>query len=309
MKTVDIIIPVYNDAASIIDSVESAIAQKYVHTNVIVVNDGSNDETEAVLQKSPYWQSIKYVVKANGGAASARNAGLGLRNMSDYCCFLDSDDILAPTFALTMIEAMKSGCADMAYSDYQLVDAADPLIVLDLFRDQESKIWHFAEIIAKNRFMTPTILVKGDLCSGINFDECLRYNEDWLFWLKLLEKCERIIPCYQPLVRIRTRSNGLTARKDLHADNYLKTLEIIEDRYSSRYSSAFRTACVTYANNLAAFNKQRAAWTYMKKAFPSRAFFFSLPTYVSKIIIRKLGLEIFAKRILKRSGGRRQIVA
>ena len=308
MNILNVIIPVYNDSASIIDAVASAMSQINVDTHVIVINDGSTDDTEMVLQKSPYWEKIKYISKDNGGVASARNIGIKLSNKSDYICFLDSDDILSPLFASTLIEVIQSECADMAYSNYFLVDSIDPSIVLDIKPNYMSKPYSFTDILVKNHFMTPTVLVKSSLCLNEKFDECLMYNEDWLFWLKLLDKCQRIVPCSQKLVRIRTRLGGLTARKEIHAENYLMSLELIEKRYSVTYNKAFKHACGTYANDLSAFRLYRSSWVYLHKSFPSVVFVNTLLIVFLKIVLKKFRLDKFIKFVINRGCDRHQIL-
>ena len=87
---VSVIIPTYNSAQFIVETLESVFAQTYKNYEVIVVDDGSTDNTKEVLK--PYMSKIRYIYKENGGPASARN--VGIKNArGEYIAFLDSDDL------------------------------------------------------------------------------------------------------------------------------------------------------------------------------------------------------------------------
>jgi len=90
---VSIVIPAYNAAPFIAETLESALAQTHAHREVIVVDDGSTDDTESRV--APYLGRIRYVRQANAGAAAARNAGLRMA-AGDYIAFLDADDVWQP---------------------------------------------------------------------------------------------------------------------------------------------------------------------------------------------------------------------
>ena len=74
---VSIVIPVYNGANYVSEAIESALKQTYKNIEIIVVNDGSTDNTEKIVKK--YGDKIRYFYKENGGVASALN--LGIKNM------------------------------------------------------------------------------------------------------------------------------------------------------------------------------------------------------------------------------------
>lgn len=89
-----IIIPAYNISAYINDAIESCLAQKHNDFEIIVVNDGSTDDTANVIETYLSDSRIKYVNKENGGLSSARNAGVEVAK-GEYIVFLDGDDWLA----------------------------------------------------------------------------------------------------------------------------------------------------------------------------------------------------------------------
>lgn len=89
-ESISVIIPAYNAARFIGDALESVLGQTVPPDEIIVVDDGSTDETEAEVKK--FDGNITYIYKENGGVSSARNRGLELVN-GDLITFLDADDV------------------------------------------------------------------------------------------------------------------------------------------------------------------------------------------------------------------------
>lgn len=92
-KTVSVIIPTYNRAGYLLEAIESVLGQTYTGIEIIVVDDGSTDETRERLK--PYQDKIQYVYIENGGPARARNVGMKMAR-GKYIAFLDSDDLYYP---------------------------------------------------------------------------------------------------------------------------------------------------------------------------------------------------------------------
>ena len=92
-SSISIIIPTYNSAVYLPQAIESVLAQQFTPCELIVVDDGSTDDTESVL--APYSEKIRYVKQANAGSAAARNHGLSLAK-HEFILFLDADDLMLP---------------------------------------------------------------------------------------------------------------------------------------------------------------------------------------------------------------------
>ncbi|MEO6860501.1 MAG: glycosyltransferase family A protein, partial [Microcoleus sp.] len=91
-KNVSVVIPSYNSTQFLPEAIESVLEQSYPPFEVIVVDDGSTDETKEVCDRYP---TVKYVYQNNQGVAAARNTGLRV-STGEYILFLDSDDCLLP---------------------------------------------------------------------------------------------------------------------------------------------------------------------------------------------------------------------
>ena len=93
MPLVSVVIPTYNRANLISETIDSVISQTFADYEIIVVDDGSQDETQAVLAK--YEGSVRLITQKNQGTAEARNAGIRA-SKGEYLAFLDSDDLWLP---------------------------------------------------------------------------------------------------------------------------------------------------------------------------------------------------------------------
>lgn len=114
LYTVSVIIPTYNRAALVGRAIESALGQTYSHTQIIVVDDGSTDDTAAVVKGYP---GVEYVRRANGGQAAARTTGLGVARGS-IIASLDSDDVWEPEFLERAVAAVATMGLDFVFVNW-----------------------------------------------------------------------------------------------------------------------------------------------------------------------------------------------
>lgn len=115
-----IIIPVYNAEKTISYCLDSILEQTFQDFEIILINDGSSDDSEKVIKiyikKNP--QKIKYFVQKNGGVASARNNGISRAN-GKYLFFVDNDDFLDPDYIETFIKEIEKTKADVVFGGYK----------------------------------------------------------------------------------------------------------------------------------------------------------------------------------------------
>ena len=89
---ISIIIPLYNKKKTILKSIESVLSQTYSDWELLIVNDGSTDGSETLVQRFLLYSRIKLLNKKNGGVSSARNEGIRDAH-GDWILFLDADDL------------------------------------------------------------------------------------------------------------------------------------------------------------------------------------------------------------------------
>jgi glycosyltransferase involved in cell wall biosynthesis len=116
LPAVDVVVNNYNYGRFLCTAIESALDQAYEHVTVIVVDDGSTDDSREVI--ASFGDRIVPVLKENGGQASAFNAGL-TRSHGDIVVFLDADDLLAPQAAERIAAAFR-GEPQLAKVHYRL---------------------------------------------------------------------------------------------------------------------------------------------------------------------------------------------
>ncbi len=115
MKKITAIIPTYNSAKYITEAIDSVLNQTYANIEIIVVDDGSTDNTENILSNYVNKNKIIYVKKKNGGPGSARNLGIKLAN-GEYIAFLDADDMWEKNKIEKQLSMALSSSSDLVYT-------------------------------------------------------------------------------------------------------------------------------------------------------------------------------------------------
>ncbi|TCC97268.1 glycosyltransferase family 2 protein [Pedobacter hiemivivus] len=194
-KLVTIIIPTYNRATKISDAIQSALNQTYQHTQIIVIDDGSTDNTVEILKKYP---EIEYYYKENGGQASARN--LGLKNAKgSIIASLDSDDIWYPDFLTKCVEKLESEQLDFVFANWNQETREGnnwDFLINDPFLKPyfKKKIGHWVNLeYRETRDLyikacpspsSSVVMRKSSIISG--WDEKIKIGDDWCMYLDMI---------------------------------------------------------------------------------------------------------------------------
>jgi teichuronic acid biosynthesis glycosyltransferase TuaG len=195
---VSVLMPAYNAEKYIGESISSVLSQTYSNLEVIVVNDGSKDNTESVvmacMQKDP---RIKYFRQENGRQGKARNAAMRLAT-GDLIALLDSDDLWDPNKIEVQIEKMQAENVDFIFSNtrilYEDLDPQKPndQLIKDLSGGMVTGKYSgkdmFALLIDSNRIVTQTSMFKRECIEKAGgFEEELKYQncEDYELWLRM----------------------------------------------------------------------------------------------------------------------------
>jgi glycosyltransferase involved in cell wall biosynthesis len=186
---VSVILPVYNGAAFVAEAVDSVLAQTLTDWELIVVDDGSTDQTPAILARYTD-PRITVAHQANQGAAAARNAALE-RATGCYVGFLDADDLYLPDGLQLLTRFLERHAEyDVVFSDGTIFDAdGKPLQTLSELRpriytgDILEPLVLSADVIT---FPVCTLTRRSAIeANAIRFDPALRTSEDWDFWIQL----------------------------------------------------------------------------------------------------------------------------
>ena len=120
LPRVSVIVPVYNGAAHVVETVEAVLAQSYTDFELIVIDDGSTDQTAELLR--PYRGKIRLIQQENQGVSAARNSGLRLA-LGEFVLFLDGDDVLRPDKLEKQVAVLEADhLLGAVHSGWRLVD-------------------------------------------------------------------------------------------------------------------------------------------------------------------------------------------
>jgi glycosyltransferase involved in cell wall biosynthesis len=199
-QLVSVVIPAYNGAPTIDETLTSVRSQTHRALEIIVVDDGSTDDTRRIAeQHAAADERIQVVHQANAGVATARNAGWH-RARSDFIAFIDADDLWAPTKIEKQLQALLAGGehAGLAYCWTARIDAQGLVFRLHGGARHEG---HVLENILQGNFVGcgSTVLVRRQtLIYAEGFDCRLRAAgaegcEDWLFSCRVAERYHYVV--------------------------------------------------------------------------------------------------------------------
>jgi glycosyltransferase involved in cell wall biosynthesis len=181
-SVVSIITPCYRQAKYLSGAIHCVRAQSYRHIELVIVNDGSDDDTDAVVAKAG--SDVVYVKQANAGLPAARNAGIAAAS-GQYFLFLDADDLLHPDSVAWHVEAMEGRQARLTVQGYRYFEN-DPEqgedTILPRSEPALPRLFHF-NLAPPHAFMCSRGLIES--VGMFDTDRRLYGCEDWHFWLRL----------------------------------------------------------------------------------------------------------------------------
>lgn len=256
LDLISIILPIYNGEQYLRDCLESILKQKYHNFEVILVNDGSIDSSEAICRQYVNRDDrFRYVQKEHGGASSARNYGLELVK-GEYVTFIDADDWVEENYLELLHQSLKENNADISVSTYKKFDVDTNLFYLHAFQINESnQVFTQKELVEKLpqlERITESFeiiggkLVKKSLLLGIQFNERTQLSENMEFWFKLYLLSNRIAFVNKEIYNFRLQDSE--ARKLYNAKNYVDDIRVRMDRIPLLVAKGYDTK--PYLENL-----------------------------------------------------------
>jgi glycosyltransferase involved in cell wall biosynthesis len=254
--TVSVIIPAYNSAKFIAETLDSVFAQTFPDYEVILINDGSPDteELEAVLE--PYRKRIVYLRQENGGPGKARNNGIRSAR-GEYVAFLDSDDRMLPEYLETQLALFeKDHSLDLVYSDL-LLEGDSPLSGKTFMETCPSQGQATFDAVLTEKCQIPTSAVvarKQALLDAGLFDESLFVvgTEDYDLWLRLAHLGKKIGYQRKVLGIRRIHSLALSANQHNMLSAWMHVLKKLErtlqlaDQSRALLKATLKRACALH---------------------------------------------------------------
>lgn len=222
---ISVVIPTYNQALYLPEALESVFQQTYYNLEIIVVNDGSTDETAQIgtiyRQKD---SRLSWIEQSNEGPSGARNRGIGAAQ-GDYICLLDSDDLMDPErIALQYQAFQRDSSVDIVYTALRLIDA-DKHPLGEMHSRDFPPIDFLALMFFRNLIPGPsTIMAKSHCLKHHAYHPSFKHAEDYelmmrlahLFHFKYLDL---------PLTSYRRHGGNLSNALQAHRQAELKVLQ------------------------------------------------------------------------------------
>ncbi len=261
---VSAVIPAYNAESYIEETIQSLLQQTSPLTEIIIVDDCSNDNTVKIVSclKKQYKGLVRlYQQKINSGASTARNVGVNLAN-TEWVLFMDADDVAEPDLIKMELEQIRKLInlwqeeVVLAYPACSIISASGESIP---GIHQSKQVGH-EEILGyqfvRNQIITTSgTLVKKQIFQRVNgFDESIRYSEDWDLWLRMAAQ-GGFAYIDQPLVRVRRHFTNISKK----LDNMLGGEQQILRKYSFDFIQS-------------AIDKRKLAWEENRADFVSVIF-------------------------------------
>lgn len=232
-KLVSIIIPVYNVAPYLNKCLDSLIKQTYKEIEIILVNDGSTDNSYEICKSyADLYKKIKLFQKINGGAASARNLALD-KATGDYICFVDSDDYVELDYVYRLVEELEKNNADVAICSYANLDKIkftkyDYEIKEKIFSDEEyieNFLTDWTSALIWNKIFKKEVI--GDLRFPVGHK-----IDDEFFTYQCVMNCKKIYFFNESLYVYRLRKSSIM--NDSNKETILKDrLQYLTERYDN----------------------------------------------------------------------------
>lgn len=266
---VSVIIPTYNRAGYLREALVSIFNQTLPPWEVIVVNDGSTDNTDQVIRDAK--GSVLVHRQDHRGVAAARNLGL-THARGDLIAWLDSDDLWEPDFLATVVPLLAQDLGlDGVYTGITMIDAQGTALRTSGRIEPPAALY---DALVRDCFLaTPSLVIRKkcyDQTGG--FDPELRISEDYDMWLNLARRC-RIEGISRPLVRIRVHGSNTMSDVDTACAARLRLTERHFGRLEGdgshlapaarvAYAYAFRSIALQYLEG----GRPDSGWPYLAKA-------------------------------------------
>ena len=225
MPKVSIIIPTYNRANYLLEALDSIFQQTFKDYEIIIIDDGSTDDTQKTLRKAIEAGKVHYVFQENQGESAARNHGIRLAG-GEYIAFLDSDDLFTPSKLEKQVAFLDShpkiAFVHSWFSKFD--DAGNHLGTRDTSRFSGNV---YPEILIEWSVLmaVPCVMVRAEVLADIGeFDIKLRWGPDLDMWRRITQKYQiGVIP--EVLSKVRVHPGGVSVDKAAAVPSFERYLQ------------------------------------------------------------------------------------
>jgi glycosyltransferase involved in cell wall biosynthesis len=213
---VSVIIPAFNAEGTVRNAIDSILSQTYKQIEVIVINDGSTDNTLKILRE--YGKQIRYISQNNKGPSAARNAGIKIAK-GDFIAYQDADDVSMPERIGREVDyLLNNPNMSMVFTGMKTISG-----------DKISKCHSEFLLLQYNYIPCGSVMHKKDILDSVGW-----WNEqvDWDLWIRIAEKFD-IGYIKECLYEYRKRETGISSVRG-RLKNRLIDLQMFKDRYKRK---------------------------------------------------------------------------
>ena len=210
-----IIVPAYNASKYIKNCIDSVLSQDYINYELIIVDDGSIDETKSIVSDYLFDNRIRYIYQNNSGVSSARNRGI-MESKGDYVCFVDADDVISSDFLSVFDSILSKEKIDVIYcGNYDFYDDTLPVFVEGTkVKTHNAYVIDYDYCSSTSHSTVWGVMFSSEIISGIRFRKDIFVAEDSLFFTEVLLRCDRVHYVDSVLYGYRKHSGSVTGTKD-----------------------------------------------------------------------------------------------
>jgi len=209
-ELVSIITPSYNSVRFISETIESVLDQTYKNWEMIIIDDGSSDNSTKIIESYLLKDSRIKLIKLskNMGPATTRNYGIK-ESKGRYIAFLDSDDLWYPDKLLQQIPFMHNNDIALSYTRYNHIEEKSKKIINEIYIP--SKV-SYSELLKQNIIGCLTAIYDTEKLGKIYMPE-IRQRQDYALWLDILKRIPYAYGIEESLASYRVRSTSISSNK------------------------------------------------------------------------------------------------
>ncbi|MGI8468317.1 MAG: glycosyltransferase family 2 protein [Pyrinomonadaceae bacterium] len=231
---VSVIIPAYNVAGFISETLDSVFSQTYRNYEIVLVNDGSPDTPALENALENYYENIVYIKQTNGGTATARNTAIE-NSRGEFLAFLDGDDIWLPDYLESQLGELDDKKCDLIYCDATLFGASCAKGETFMTKARSHGAVTAESLISGNCSVitSGTIARREKIVEAGMFDANLPRigMEDFDLWFRLAKTGAKLDFQKKILLKYRIRADSLSGSNVQRAERGVKALDIISRKY------------------------------------------------------------------------------
>ncbi|MFB6227479.1 MAG: glycosyltransferase family 2 protein [Halobacteriales archaeon] len=232
MPTVSVSIPAYNEEDIIGRTIENVLDQTFEDFELLIVDDGSTDDTRTVVEEYTDDPRVRYIYQENQGFPGARNTGLE-EGEGEYYAFIGADDLWAPTKLQKQVAYLEDTDADMVHSNVYHIDATGQITGVRWDKHPpatDDREQFLRKLFMHNFICIQSVIVHRDHIEHRRFDEELQINCDHDMWLRVAEDAH-IEYVGEKLVRKRYDGGNISSNYERLFEERRQLAEKAADRY------------------------------------------------------------------------------